>query len=86
MVHKVYSMLDEKMEAYGPLNLSPNDGAVLRAMEESVVQSGMLNKHPEDFSLYCVGLFDDVTGELARESAQPRLVARVSEMIARAAK
>lgn len=77
----VYSLFDRKMAEYGPLVLGNNDEAVKRALREVVSGSAGVTmvKFPEDFDLYCLGEFDQVSGELDGE--MPRLVFNVSSLI-----
>lgn len=62
---KVYSILDRKLKEYGPLFLSRNDDAVRRAVVDGFRGSNsVMEKHPDDFDLYEVGVFNHDTGEL----------------------
>lgn len=47
----------------------PNDQMAVRAFGDVVNTSdSMVAKHPEDFSLYCVGMFDDSNGNLEEQN------------------
>lgn len=81
MVHKLYSLYDRKMESFGPPTPSTNDAGVRRGILDAMRGGdSLLNRYPSDFDLYCVGLFDDETGEIAQETPTPRLVCNCGEV------
>lgn len=62
MKTKVYSVFDSKAAVYGTPFFMPNDKMAVRAFSDLVNTSDtMVNKHVEDFSLFCVGEFDDMS-------------------------
>ena len=77
MTFNVYSVLDRVAKKYGPLMAYSNDGEVLRALQATLWSGdSTLSKFPEDFSIYCLGSFDDENGVLLRLEV-PRLVSDV---------
>ena len=68
MVVKVFSVYDSKACFFGRPFFDQMEGSALRSFRDAVNDSSnpnnMWNKHPEDFSLFEVGSFDDQSGEL----------------------
>lgn len=63
METKVYSLFDLKAAVYGTPFFMPNDGMAIRALIDLVSERGsMVGKHPEDFTLYRLGNFEDNGG------------------------
>lgn len=68
MVNKLYAVHDAKACFFGAPFTDMEDGSAVRnfadAVNDSSNPNNMWNKHPEDFSLFFVGEFDNATGEL----------------------
>lgn len=63
MIIQMFSVYDEKTELFAQPFPSGTQESALRSFGDALVDSGsLLFKHPEDFSLYHVGSFDDNTG------------------------
>ena len=63
MVIKIYSIYDEKAEAYSRPYYSSHHGEAIRAFQDAVTEQGSrFGKHPADYKLYCIGEYDDNTG------------------------
>jgi len=80
----VYSLLDRKLRVYGQLFLERNDYGVQRGLVDGIRSQGesLLARHPEDFDLFQVGVFDEESGLLGRsEAGVPRLVCNVGELM-----
>lgn len=64
MKSKVFTIYDSKMEAYMNPFLMATKGQALRAFTDNVNDpQSQLNRHPEDFTLFEIGEYDDHTGE-----------------------
>lgn len=64
MVTRMYSVFDAKAGVYGTPFFSPQDAMAVRAFADLANDLGTLvGKHPEDFTLFTVGHFDDETGQ-----------------------
>lgn len=65
MLLEVVSIYDEKLGAYSQPSFVASTGVALRSFQDQVnsPQSPM-NAHPEDYTLYHIGKYDDTTGEL----------------------
>jgi len=78
----VYCLLDRKLLQFGQghLVVERNDEAIRRSVVDAVRgSSSLIEKHPEDFDLMCVGEFDQESGALV--GALPRLVANVGDLL-----
>ena len=63
----VYTIYDDTAKAYMQPFFMHNHGLAVRAFTDQVNrndENNPLNKHPEQFTLYYVGEFDDQTGNL----------------------
>jgi hypothetical protein len=61
MIHKVFTVHDAKAEAYLPPFYMRSNGEAIRAFADSITQRDhAFHKHPEDFTLFEVGTYDDV--------------------------
>jgi hypothetical protein len=83
MVLRLYSVFDEKASSFGSPFYLETDGMALRLFSDQVTDSShpsLLNQHPEDFKLYCIGQFDNDSGEVIKES-QPRFLANGSDFV-----
>lgn len=71
MILQVFSVLDRKAKNYNLPFYCPTKEVAQRAFAHSVndPQSGMAFSHPEDFTLYHVGEYNDETG--ATSSFEP---------------
>ena len=63
---KVYSIFDKKAVVYSPLMTFENDIYAIREFEH-IASSGLIRRYPADFSLYCVGTYDDKVGLITAE-------------------
>lgn len=75
MKHHIYTIHDQKAEAFLPTFQAPTDGIAERSFKELVNQVGhQFNKYPEDFTLIRIGDMDDATGVLV--GTEPKTVAQ----------
>ena len=79
---KVYSIFDKAAKAYNTPFFMHNKALALRAFEDNVnsAEENNISKHPEQFSLFCLGEYDDSKGtfELLQ---QPELEATALELV-----
>lgn len=72
---RVYSVFDAKAAVFDRPFYEQSDGSAVRAFSDAVNDSrmtvnnvpNMFFKHPEDYSLFCLGEFDSDTGVLIGE-------------------
>lgn len=81
MLLKLYGVRDEKAEAFRDMRFYQTDGIASRQFSDAAMDpKTYINKHPQDYSLYLLGEFDDETG-LVRAISPSRLVARANEFV-----
>lgn len=79
--HNLYSVYDSAVAAYmKPLVFSADGEATRWFSDQATNAESMVNRHPEDYSIFRVGMFDDQKGELTYE--EPTCLARAHELIA----
>lgn len=75
MEHFIMSVRDSKSEAYGRPFFTPSIGTAIRSFADEVNnnrEDNMLFSHPEDFTLFTLGKFDDTTGTF--ETCTPKVL------------
>lgn len=83
MKTKCYSVFDTKAAVFGAPFFSPKDGLAVRMFTDLVNdRSTTVGRHPEDFTLYVVGEFDDETGTIA--SQKPVALVTASSLVRQA--
>lgn len=81
MIQKIYCLRDVKVGFLSPA-LHEQDILAVRSLE-NVLRSpsaSLLDTHPDDFSLYCVGSFDTISGVIS-PLAVPELVVEVKSLL-----
>lgn len=80
MQYKIFSIFDRKSETFGQVMCKPAVGVMTREFVDAVNdEATQLNKHPEDFALFELGIFDDVDGSV---DSQIRLISEAKDVIA----
>lgn len=82
MIHKVCSVYDRAVEAFGRPIFAPAVGAAVRSLADEVNRGGednQMSKHSKDFVLYDLGVFDDSTGEFHLED-RPKMVCEAASL------
>lgn len=68
MITKIFSVFDSKASYFGRPFDDQSDSSAIRNFSDAVNDgsnpNNLWHKHPEDFSLFQVGEFDNLTGEL----------------------
>ena len=68
MEMRIYTVRDSKAQGYLQPFFMPNVSVAIRALKDCLADSGhQFAKHPEDYDLYCIGFFDDLTGIIEAE-------------------
>jgi len=83
MKQVIVSIHDRAAQCFSRPVFTQTEGTAIRSFTDEVNRSGAdneLNKHPEDFDLYFVGVFDDEVGAFICEP-QPRLLIKGSQVI-----
>lgn len=77
----MYSIYDSAVNAYMRPFFCTADGQATRMLSDVARDpSHDIGKHPEDYALFRIGVFDEETGTV--EGIDPRCVARAHELVA----
>lgn len=69
MKHMMYSILDSKSGIYNLPWSAPARGSALRTFADiSNDPKTSIHAHPEDYNLFEIGTYDDLTGEMKPET------------------
>lgn len=63
----MYTILDTKSGVFGPLMSFLNDHTAIRSFQEMIIsrdEGSLLALYPTDFTLYCIGTFDNENGSI----------------------
>lgn len=79
MKNVIYSLYDVKACIYNKPFFEVSDGVAIRnVMSAAEDPNSMLKKHPEDFSLFRLGVYDDSNGTFVLDD-RPQLVYALSQ-------
>jgi len=68
MIHKMYSVFDSKAETHTPPFYDHAEGRAIRTFSDCCNDPGhQFGKHPEDYTLFLIGTFDDDTGTIVQD-------------------
>lgn len=68
MKYKVYAVHDVKAEAFMMPFFMQTDGQAIRGFADAVNDnSNQIGKHPQDYTLFCIGEYSDATGALTAQ-------------------
>jgi hypothetical protein len=79
----IVSIKDTAADAFGRPAFVATEGVALRQFQDEVNRSAddnQLYKHPQDFHLYYLGMFDDITGKFELMET-PKLITRANDVI-----
>ncbi len=68
MIHKIYSIYDSKAESYTPPFFQHQEAMAVRTFSDCCNDPGhTFGKHPEDYTLFDLGQYDDTTGFITQD-------------------
>lgn len=74
MLVKLFAIYDGKGEFYTPPLAFKTTGEAIRAFSDTVNERGhQMNRHPEDYTLFQIGTYDDAKGFLIADDANTAL-------------
>ena len=79
MDYDVFAVRDSKIEGFLPPFTAVNPAVASRLLEDSLRGDNPMSRHPEDYSLYRIGLFDDESGLI--EGRSPQLICTVDSLL-----
>lgn len=62
MIFGVYTVRDEASTLFMPLQVNENNDVAMRSFDYAMEKNDMMAFRPQDFSLWYVGDYDNVTG------------------------
>lgn len=78
---KIYVVHDVQANVFGTPQFMLTDGIALRTVSDLIKDpASILAKHPEDFSLYMIGEYDEASGTI-KAMDRPSLVIRVNSLV-----
>lgn len=81
MTKTIFAVLDAASGAFGNPWVVPHIGVALRAFTDEVnnPDTGDLFRHPQDFALYEIGSYDDISGTITALPI-PKLIAQAASL------
>lgn len=80
MKYMFYSVFDKGIMAYTRPFMMQADGQALRSfIDEASKPDSEIGKHPEDYSLFRIGTFDETAGEVSGH--EPVCIGRAHELV-----
>lgn len=81
MKHALFSVFDEKAAAYLPPFTFAQKGQAIRAFTDTLAdENSQIAKHPEDYTLFELGAYDDATG-LIDPHPTPQVIGKAIEFM-----
>lgn len=74
MIKGIYTIRDEASTLYMDLQISVNNDVAIRNFDYAMSHTDIMSFRPEDFSLWYLGDYDDVTGII--EAKSPKILKR----------
>lgn len=77
MITKIFAIYDQKAEAYLQPFFMATRGLAIRAIQDAAKDpKSQFSQHPQDFTLYEIGVFSDVHGAISEpEGGLQRIIA-----------
>lgn len=74
MMQQIFTVYDDKAKAYLPPFFMPEQTAAKRVFGDCVnSKDHQFARHPADYTLFCLGYYDDSTGKLSELDAAENL-------------
>lgn len=83
MLYRVFAVLDKKAMSYNRPFYLPSVGLAQRSFQDEVnrvAEDNVMNRYPDDFSLYQLGTWDDESGRFEQFDV-PMLVAHAHDVV-----
>lgn len=77
----IFTLRDKKADAFSPIFVHPTIGLAEREIADLANNpESTLHKHPDDYTLYAIGQYDDLQAQL-KSYDTPQFIAEVSNLI-----
>lgn len=84
MIEIFCAVHDRQLNAFMRPFVAQSPGQAIRSFRDEVNREGSeMNRHPEDYTLYRVGVWDQQTGEIAKAHPAPEQLAIATNLIER---
>lgn len=81
MKMSMFSVQDSKAGMFLPPFPAPNAGVAIRQFTDAIAnENSVLSKHPEDYALYELGTFDDVSGQ-SENLKTPKMIGTANQYV-----
>lgn len=81
MERNIVAVYDRKMDAFGQPIFVPALGVAIRSFQDEANNTtSEIHKHPEDYTLYHLGTYDDSTGQF-RNLEKPHQLALADQLV-----
>lgn len=81
MIHKIFTVFDQKAQAYLPPFFLHQEGMATRSFSDAVNdKEHQFGAHPEDYTLFSIGTYDDERGMLEPHLA-PQVIGNGLEFV-----
>ena len=74
MIRSIYTVRDEASGLFMGLQLNDNNDVAIRSFDYAMSHNDMMAFRPTDYSLWCLGEYDDTTGIIV--SKNPMMIKR----------
>ena len=74
MIKGIYTIRDEASQLYMSLQTNETEQLAIRNFDYALQSNEMMKFQPQDFSLWCIGSYDDVTGVITAQN--PKVIKR----------
>lgn len=84
MRYYVCAVRDRAADVFGQPIFAPSKGVAFRSFSDEINRSdpnNQMNKHPEDFDLYFLGMYDDNVGKFSECPDQPEMLAVGKDLV-----
>lgn len=82
MILKIYSIHDQAAQAFITPFFMHNKALAIRAFSDNInsKEENNISKHPEQYSLFCLGEYDDIKGTIDAYQ-KPEIIATAIELV-----
>jgi len=78
----IYSIRDNKVNAYRPPFTARNSAEAQRILAQALTQKNQLSEYPADFDLFYIGELNDVSGQL--DGVKPEFISSLLSLMPKA--
>lgn len=80
MIQKIFAVYDSAAKAYLSPFCLPREEMALRSFRDAVNSEHQFANHPEDYTLFLLGEYDNRTGQVQNHTPGPKLIGTALEL------